>query len=401
MAPTKPSSSSPQSPPQSPDAAAPSTPVAAPALAPGSTVAAAEVAAIAGGYHGAPFTVLGPHEVSVQGRAVPAIRAFRPLDEAVFVLDIAGGERTPMRRIDPAGFFEAVLEGRSQPFAYRLIAVDPMGVEHELEDPYRFPLVLTDYDLYLFGEGNLLYSYDKLGAHFVTLEGVEGVCFAVWAPNAQSVSVIGEFNGWDNRTHAMRFHEGPGVWELFIPHLPQGSHYKYAVHSRFLGYKVDKSDPYGFFAEMRPSTDSRVWNIDRYAWGDDAWLEQRAARQALDRPINIYEVHLGSWRRVPYAEGGGFLSYRDLAHQLVEYCLDMGYTHVELLPITEYPFDGSWGYQAVGYFAPTSRFGTPDDFMYFVDHCHRHGVGVHARLGAGALPARCPRPGFFRRHAPV
>ncbi len=159
------------------------------------------------------------------------------------------------------------------------------------------------------------------------------------------------------------------------------------MQSRFLGYKADKSDPYGFYAEVRPSTDSRVWDIDRYEWNDQEWLEQREKRQTFDQPISIYEVHLGSWRRVPHEEGGGFLSYRDLAHQLVEYVTEMGYTHIELMPITEYPFDGSWGYQAVGYFSPTSRHGTPDDFMYFVDYCHQHGIGVILDW----VPAHFPR----------
>ena len=216
---------------------------------------------------------------------------------------------------------------------------------------------------------------------------MQGVSFAVWAPNAVRVSVIGEFNAWDNRTHVMYFHDGPGVWEIFIPNLPEGTHYKYAIKSRFLGYEVDKADPYGFYAELRPTTDSRVWDIDKYAWQDQEWLEQRAERQALDQPLNIYELHLGSWRRVPDEEGGGYLSYHDLAHQIVDYVKYMGYTHVELLPITEYPFDGSWGYQTTGYFAPTSRFGTPDDFMYFVDYCHRNGIGVLLDW----VPAHFPR----------
>ena len=209
----------------------------------------------------------------------------------------------------------------------------------------------------------------------------------MWAPNAQRVSVVGEFNAWDTRTHPMHFHDGPGVWELFIPNLPQGTYYKYAIKSRFMGYEVDKTDPYAFYAALRPSTDSRVWDIDKYAWGDQDWLAQRAERQALDQPINIYELHLGSWRTVPADEGGGFLSYRDLAHQLVDYVKQMGYTHIELMPITEYPFDGSWGYQAIGYFAPTSRYGSPDDFMYFVDHCHQNGIGVLLDW----VPAHFPR----------
>ena len=179
--------------------------------------------------------------------------------------------------------------------------------------------------------------------------------------------------------------EEAGIWEIFIPNLPEGTHYKYSIKSRMLGYQVDKADPYGFYAEVRPTTDSRVWDIDKYSWEDTAWLEQRPQRQALDKPLNIYELHLGSWKRVP--ETNGFLTYHDLAHDLVAYVKDMGYTHIELMPITEHPFDGSWGYQVTGYYAPTSRFGTPDDFMYFVDYCHQNDIGVILDW----VPAHFPR----------
>ena len=352
---------------------------------PRSTVSGSDLEAIVGGYHGAPHGVLGPHAVTVEGKALVAVRAFRPLDQEVLVYEDATQARTPMVRIHLSGFFEALFPDRSEPFAYRLILVDATGAEHEIEDPYRFPPLLTEYDRFLHGEGNFQGSYEKLGAHFRTVDGVRGVNFAVWAPNAERVSVIGEFNAWDNRMHPMTAADGSGLWEIFIPGLPEGMHYKYAVKSRFMGYQVDKTDPYGFYAEMRPSTDSRVWDIDKYEWQDQGWMESRAERQALDRPINIYEVHPGSWRRVP--ETDGFLNYRDLAHQLTAYALEMGYTHLELLPITEHPFDGSWGYQTTGYFAPTSRFGTPDDFMYFVDYCHQHGIGVILDW----VPAHFPR----------
>jgi len=248
-----------------------------------------------------------------------------------------------------------------------------------LEESYTFPSLLTAYDLHLHGEGNLQKSYEKLGAQFRTLtddqgQSVTGVNFAVWAPNAQQVSVIGPFNNWDSLAHKMQRREDSGLWEIFIPDLPEGMDYKYSIHSTQLGYEIDKADPYAFYASLRPDTSSRIWQMDKYEWQDQAWLAGRAERQKLDQPINIYEVHLGSWRRVP--EDNGFLCYRDLAHQLVAYVQEMGYTHIELLPITEYPFDGSWGYQVTGYFAPTSRYGTPDDFMYFVDYCHQHNIGV-------------------------
>lgn len=348
------------------------------------SLAPAVIHAIVNGYHGAPFDVLGPHEVVIEGRALVVVRAFRPLDAAVWVADAAGA-RTAMTRIDPAGLFEAILPAGPEPLVYTLVVADADGNEYHLEDPYRFPPLLTDFDLHLYGEGNFFYSYEKLGAHLRVVDGVAGVNFAVWAPNAERVSVIGAFNGWDNRVHPMRRHEASGVWELFIPHLPNGTHYKYAVKSRFLGYEVDKSDPYGFYAEMRPSTDSRVWDLSSYVWNDTQWEEARLQRQALDQPINIYEVHLGSWRRAP--ETNDFLNYRDLAVQLVDYVREMGYTHIELLPITEHPFDGSWGYQTTGYFAPTSRFGTPDDFKYFVDTCHQAGIGVILDW----VPAHFPR----------
>jgi len=204
--------------------------------------------------------------------------------------------------------------------------------------------------------------------------------------------VIGGFNGWDNRAHPMSARSG-GIWELFLPNLPIGESYKYSIKSTLLGYEGEKSDPYGFYSEVRPYTASRIWPLEQYQWHDEAWMTDRPTRQALDKPINIYEVHLGSWKRVP--EDNGFLHYRDLAHQLVAYAKEMGYTHLELMPITEHPFDGSWGYQTVGYFAPTSRFGSPSDFMEFVDYCHQHGIGVILDW----VPAHFPRDahglGFF------
>ena len=244
----------------------------------------------------------------------------------------------------------------------------------------------SDEEAYLFGEGNYLYCYRRFGAHFRTVEGVRGVQFAVWAPNARAVSVIGSFNGWDPQVHPMQSVR-EGIWELFIPATPDpegggtvcaslatGQEYKYSIQLPLVDIRIDKADPYGFYAEVPPETASRIWPLDSYPWGDGEWVADRARRQALDEPMNIYEVHLGSWRRT--VEGNRVLGYRDLAHQMVAYVKEMGYTHIELLPITEHPFDGSWGYQSTGYFAPTSRFGTPDDFKYFVDHCHQNEIGV-------------------------
>jgi len=362
-----------------------------------STVHEEDIHALVDGYHGAPFTILGPHEIEIEGKPALAIRAFRPLDSAVFVTAVAGGNeagaRWPMTKWDEGGFFEAILPLQGPEFRYRLIVVDPEGHEFELEDPYSFPPFLTDYDIYLFGEGNFFYAYEKLGAHPLTINGVAGVNFAVWAPNAKRVSVVGPFNGWDKRAHPMRRRQQSGVWELFFPNLPVGMHYKYSILSNVNGYQVDKADPFGFYAELRPSTDSRVWDLYQYGWNDEKWTKDRQRRQAIDQPISIYEVHLGSWRRVP--ENNTYLSYRDLAHQLVDYARYMGYTHLELLPITEHPFDGSWGYQTTGYFAPTSRFGNPDDFKYFVDHCHQNDIGVILDWVPGHFPRDAHGLAFF------
>jgi 1,4-alpha-glucan branching enzyme len=233
---------------------------------------------------------------------------------------------------------------------------------------------LSEFDLYLLGEGNLNRAYDKLGAHLAEREGQRGVHFAVWAPNANSVSVIGDFNGWNPAANIMHPTRA-GVWEGFVPQVGQGALYKYHIESNYRGYKVDKADPYGFAAQIRPATASCVWDLDSYRWNDDQWIANRRRRNALDAPISVYEVHLGSWRRVP-EEGNRWLTYREAAPLLAEYVHNAGFTHVEFLPVMEHPFDGSWGYQAIGYFAPTSRFGTPGDFMFLVDTLHQQGIGV-------------------------
>jgi 1,4-alpha-glucan branching enzyme len=234
--------------------------------------------------------------------------------------------------------------------------------------------VLSEFDRYLLAEGTFHRAYQKVGAHFTERDGQRGVQFAVWAPNARSVSVIGEFNGWSNSANPMEPSQ-VGVWSAFIPHLRPGDIYKYHIEANLQGYQVDKADPYGFAAEIRPHTASRVWDLDSYTWQDGSWMSGRAKNNALDAPISIYEVHLGSWRRVP-EEGSRWLTYREMAPLLTEYVHDAGFTHVELLPVMEHPFDGSWGYEVTGYYAPTSRFGTPADFMYLVDYLHQHRIGV-------------------------
>jgi len=234
---------------------------------------------------------------------------------------------------------------------------------------------ISDHDIYFFKEGNHFSLYNKLGAHMTVRDGVKGVHFAVWAPNAERVSVMGDFNYWDTETHALKVRDDwSGIWEGFIPALGAGTLYKYHIRSRYYGYSVQKGDPFAFHWECPPKTASVVWDLS-YEWGDGEWMKKRKEHNGLDRPISIYEVHLGSWRKVP-EEGNRSLSYREMAPQLAQYVKEMGFTHVEFLPVMEHPFYGSWGYQTLGYFAPTSRFGTPQDFMYLIDYLHRNDIGV-------------------------
>jgi len=235
--------------------------------------------------------------------------------------------------------------------------------------------ILTDFDLHLISEGSHYRTYEKLGAHPKIIEGTAGITFCVWAPNAEYVSVTGDFNAWNPDASPMKARGDSGIWECFIPSLPVGALYKYHVRSRFEGYSAEKADPYGFAAEIRPQTASKVWDLNGYRWNDQAWMETRPRRNIHTSAMSTYEVHLGSWMRVP-AENDRWLTYRELAHKLADYVHEMGFTHVELMPVSEHPFDGSWGYQTVGYFAPTSRFGSPDDFMYLVDTLHQRGIGV-------------------------
>ena len=329
-----------------------------------------EIESILKAEHSDPFHILGAHVVEWEGKPAVAIRCYLPGAEQVWVCRDSGV--FPSQRIHADGFFEAVFPNERQVFRYRLRARYGEGNEPEFEDPYRFPPTLSDFDLYLLGEGKHYKSYEKLGAHVMDVEGVRGVAFAVWAPNARRVSVVGNFNNWDGHRHPMRVRGGNGIWELFVPGLAEGEIYKYEIkgHNDYLGLKAD---PFAFYAELRPNTASVVHDINDYTWHDQAWMEARAQQQFLKAPLAIYEVHLGSWRR---GEGNRLLGYRELAEQLVDYVCEMGFTHVELLPVMEHPLDESWGYQTVGYFAPTSRHGAPEDFMYFVDYCHQHGIGV-------------------------
>jgi 1,4-alpha-glucan branching enzyme len=347
----------------------------------------AEIEAIVGGYHSDAFRILGPHAVDRRKTASWEVRAFLPqAAEAQVILD---GTPYPMKLADAAGFFFATLGGEPQPYTLRVTTRD--GETSEFDDPYRFPLVLDEADLQRFGEGTNYDAYRILGAHPAVVEGVAGVRFAVWAPNAQVVTLAGEFNQWDTLRNPMRLRNA-GVWEIFAPGLGQGATYKYFIRSRFVGYQQLKTDPYSFCCETPPNTASIVWNLDNYQWGDAEWLETRAQTDWLKKPVTIYEVHLESWLRGP---GNKLLTYRELAKSLVEYASRMHYTHIELLPIMEYPFSGSWGYQIIAYYAPTTRFGTPDDFKYFVDCCHQAGIGLIVDWVPGHFPKDAHGLAFF------
>jgi 1,4-alpha-glucan branching enzyme len=336
-----------------------------------------------------PFGFLGLHEEK-DGQWV---RCFRPDAESVIVLDAADGRVVAaLPRVHPAGLFAGPL-GRKERFRYRLrVRCGP--TERDGEDPYRFGTVLGEMDQYYLAEGTHLEAYEKLGAHPLTLDGVAGIGFAVWAPNARSVSVVGDFNGWDGRRHPMRVHPSCGVWDLFLPGLEPGQAYKFELHGPD-GQKLPlKADPFANLAEHPPATASKIAPATRHVWRDEEWLNRRAEANGLHAPISIYEVHLGSWRRNP-GEGNRYLTYRELAAQLVPYVADLGFTHLEVLPVTEFPFDGSWGYQTIGMFAPTSRFGTPDDFRYLVDACHEAGLALWVDWVGSHFPTDAHGLGYF------
>jgi 1,4-alpha-glucan branching enzyme len=322
------------------------------------------------------YEILGPHPTSLNGKPAFVVRTFAPAaQEARVIPDFPGSEPLPMKRVHEAGLFEAVLPQVNGGATYRLQVTESDGTVTERHDPYGFQPLLTDFELHLFSEGRLYKAYDTLGAHVRTVNGVSGIHFVVWAPNAARVSVVGEFNRWDGRCHQMTNRGATGLWELFIPDIPEGTLYKYEIRARNQEAPFLKADPYAFAAELRPRTASIVRDISTYQWKDREWMEARSRLNPLTAPMSIYEVHLGSWMRVP-EEGGRWLSYRELADKLIHYVKYMGYTHVELMPITEHPFDGSWGYQATGYVAATSRYGPPEDFMAFVDAAHQAGIGV-------------------------
>ncbi len=321
-----------------------------------------------------PAGLLGPEVVEQGGRRAMAVRAFLPQCHRAWVVDECH-RQWPMRRLHATGFFEALcpLPAENAPVNYQIQLSDRTGSRRTMHDPYAFEPWFTDFDLYLLGQGTNWRIYDKMGARRREIEGVRGTNFAVWAPNAQQVSVVGDFNEWDGRRHPMVHRGDSGLWELFLPGLDVGQRYKFRVTSS-TGEVVDKADPYGVYAELPPCTASITADLDHYIWRDEEWLEARRERPYLHAPMSVYEVHLGSWQRDH--SPNGWMNYRELAHRLVEYCRAQHHTHVELLPVSEHPFTGSWGYQTTGYYSVTSRYGTPEDFMYFVDYCHQHEIGV-------------------------
>ncbi|MFQ5888447.1 MAG: 1,4-alpha-glucan branching protein GlgB [Gemmatimonadota bacterium] len=352
------------------------------------TVDPGAVAAIVAGRHSTPFEVLGIHPLRTAEEPGRVVRVWLPGTHAVRLLD---GERAiEMERVHPEGFFELTLPEERRFLAYGLEATDSEGRSRTLDDPYWFGPVLDEDRLDRLKRGGERRVHEFLGARPMTHEGAAGTLFSVWAPFAQSVCLLGSFNRWEARAHPMRPRGSTGVWELFIPAVGPGALYKYEIRTKHGDFRMEKADPCGFAMELRPATASVVWDLGRYEWSDAEWMRRRARRQAADAPLAIYEVHLGSWRRASLpTDDPGWLGYREIAERLLPYVRELGYTHVELLPVTEYPLDASWGYQTVGYFAPTSRFGSPDDFRFFIDEAHRLGLGVILDW----VPAHFPRDG--------
>ncbi len=349
---------------------------------------------IAGGDLSDPFAHLGPQPGPLGTKGAWTIRALVPGASEVEAIDAATGKI--IARLAPAGAYEVFagrVKRRGRPPRYRLRARQGSDA-WEVEDPYQFGPVLGEIDEYLIGEGSHRRLWDALGAHVMHHEGAPGVHFAVWAPAARHVSVVGDFNGWDPRRHLMRHRGATGVWEIFAPGVTEGARYKYQIRGADGATLPLKADPVGFGAEHPPATASIVRDLGGHDWRDGAWMQRRAETRQTDRPISIYEAHLGSWRRMA-EEGGRHLSYRELADQLVGYVSDMGFTHLELLPVSEYPFEGSWGYQPIGLFAPTIRHGTPGEFRDFVEACHAAGVGLILDWVPGHFPTDAHGLGRF------
>ncbi len=334
------------------------------------------------------FAHLGLHREG--GHSV--VRCYLPACDRVEVIGYHDGHViTEMDRLHDAGIFSGIVPDDTERYRLRsFYGADSV----EVEDPYRFPSTVGEQDLYLYGEGTHERAYHFLGAHLMTLDDVEGCRFTLWAPNALRVSVVGDFNFWDGRKHVMRKLIPCGVWEIFIPGVNAGTLYKYELKSNEGSLLPHKADPFGFFAQIPPAQASIVFNRGQYDWCDSDWQESRKHVNQHHQPISIYELHLGSWRRIP-EEGNRYLNYREMAAQLIPYVKDMGFTHIQLMPVSEFPFDGSWGYQPVGLYAPTSRFGSPDDFKYFIDQCHQNEIAVLVDWVPGHFPTDSHGLGFF------
>ncbi|MEQ1533095.1 MAG: 1,4-alpha-glucan branching protein GlgB [Sideroxydans sp.] len=329
--------------------------------------------------HHDPFSYLGLHQIKSEW----VLRVFQPYATEIAVHD--GKKWLPLERVDAEGLF--TWHGKAALPTPCKLQLSFFNHVLEMHDPFTFVSGITEHDLHLFAQGKLEQAYRMLGAHHREQQGVWGVRFAVWAPNADRVSVVGDFNGWDGRVHPMRSLGSSGVWEIFVPDIGLGEFYKYEIRNRHTTQLITKTDPYGFGFEMRPGTASKVTTLEGYDWDDSAWMAQRAVQEWQHKPLNVYEVHVGSWRR---HWDGRFYNFRELAESLVPYVLEMGFTHIELMPISEHPLDESWGYQTTGYFGVTSRFGTADDFRYFVDVCHQANIGVILDW----VPAHFPKDAF-------
>jgi len=342
-----------------------------------------ELASLINVQHRSPHQLLGMHPLG-DGTGLVA-RALVPGAAAIEVVPVheKAMPRIKLKRVHESGLFEGITREATRVYAYDLVIADAQGHSRRTRDPYSFLPTLGETDLYLFGQGNERRIYEKLGAQLRTVDGVPGTSFAVWAPNAARVSVVGEFNQWDGRRHPLRLLGASGVWEIFVPGVGVGAHYKYEVRDLHGNLSL-KTDPYGFFFEAAPKNASIVWDTTRFAWSDESWLEQRRGRDPFRSPISIYEVHLGSWRKKSAAESLGF---REMAGPLVDHVRQTGFTHVEFLPVSEHAYYPSWGYQVTGFYSPTSRFGTPDDFQYLVNTLHEAGIGVYVDW----VPAHFPR----------
>ncbi|BAQ60084.1 1,4-alpha-glucan (glycogen) branching enzyme [Geminocystis sp. NIES-3708] len=368
-----------------------------------STITSEQVNQIVHNLHHDPFEILGCHLLSENNDQKQwVIRAYLPKANSASVVIPNSRQEYAMRSHHHPNFFECEIEA-PELNSYQL-RIKEENHEKVIYDPYQFKEgQLTDFDIHLFGEGNHHRIYEKLGAHVIEQNGVKGVYFAVWAPNARNVSVLGDFNSWDGREHQMRKRQNM-IWEIFIPDLNYGTHYKYEIKN-WEGHIYEKSDPFGFYQEVRPKTASIVADLDSYQWNDQDWLEKRRNTDPLTQPVSVYELHLGSWLHtsiedplkqfgdaaevVPVSEiksTARFLNYYEFAEKLIPYVKELGYTHIELLPVAEHPFDGSWGYQVTGYYAATSRYGSPEDLMYFIDVCHQNGIGVIVDWVPGHFP---------------